>query len=287
MANAVSQSLISYEFEPGKRSIFAEIYFPKKVAYQGAIFRALEKGLNEESTRKKLEEYAQLLLETELSVYPHWFDPNRYTSTELRKERPTIEEAKQRMAMYKSPFHGWSMYEVDGVFLSKRKKYGQRQIDEERTQIIRLIFVFNNRAEKQATKKGHLDVYRAILYWVMSIYGHTDYDAYWSEGEMERFLSRHGEWNDEKRRYARHNYKRLAGAITKWVDDCGLFIFGFLLREIWTRMVELVKDVEGRKLEDEIWVSSIFHFNINIMKPRKESLRRAILSAAQTKESGL
>ena len=276
--------VVSYEFEPGKRSIFAKIYFPKKVAYQGAIFEALENGLNEEYVRTELVGLARLLLETELSVYPHWFDPNRYTSEKLSITRPTLDQAKERMKMYVSPFYGWSMYEVDGVFLSKRMKNGKAQVDEERTQVIRLIFVFNDRSEKRATKIGHLDVYRAILYWVMSIYGHTDYDAYWSQGEMDRFLSRHGEWGPEKRAYAKRHYKRLAGAITKWIDDCGLFIFGFLVRELWKKVVDVAEIEPGRKLEDEIWVSSIFHFNINIMKPRKDSLQSAILVAEKGKE---
>lgn len=278
--------MVSYEFQPGKRSIFAEIYFPKKIAFQGAIFQALRDGLDEGFVRRKLEGYAQLLLETELSVYPHWFDPDRYISAELRKDRPTNEEAQRRMAMYESPFGGWSMYEVDGVFLSERRKNGKQQIDEERTQVIRLIFVFNHEEEKPATEAGHLDVYRAILYWVMSIYGHTDYDAYWNEGEMNRFLSRHVEWSDEKKEYARKHYKHLAGAITKWIDDCGLFIFGFLVRELWTSVVKAAEAEEAEKLEDEIWVSSIFHFNINVMKPRPESLQRAILATEQlqTKE---
>jgi hypothetical protein len=276
--------VISYEFEPGKRSIFAEIYFPKKVAYQGAIFEALSNGLDEERVRIRLVKLARLLLETELSVYPHWFDPDRYTTEELNTARPTLEQAEARMKMYASPFHGWSMYEVDGVFLAKQVENGRQRIDEERTQVIRLIFVFNHDEEKAAIAAGHLDVYRAILYWVMSIYGHTDYDAYWSAGEMGRFLDRHREWKSDKRRYAEEHYKRLAGSITKWIDDCGLFIFGFLVRELWKHVVEVAEAEEDRKLEDEIWVSSIFHFNINIMKPHTESLERAIMDAAQAKE---
>jgi hypothetical protein len=284
MTNPETESIISYEFEPGKRSIFAEIYFPKKIAYQGAIFKALRRGLNEKLVRGELVDFAQLLLETELSVYPHWFDPERYKTTELRTKRPTVEQAKERMAMYASPFYGWSMYEVDGVFLSTRKRRGNRQIDEERTQVVRLIFAFNHRVEKRATKAGHLDVYRAILYWVMSVYGHTEHDVFWGEGEMQRFLARRSDWSPEKRRYAKRLYKELAATITKWIDDCGLFIFGYLVRALWNQIVFLTQIGEEAKLEDEIWVSSIFHFNINVMKPRKESLRRAILVAEQAKE---
>jgi hypothetical protein len=256
--------------------------FPKKIAFQGAIFQALRDGLDEKFVRRKLESYAQLLLETELSIYPHWFDPDRYISPGLRTNRPTSEEAQRRMAMYKSPFGGWSMYEVDGVFLSKRKRHGKKQIDEERTQVIRLIFTFNHSSEKWATKAGYLDVYRGILYWVMSVYGHTEHDVFWSDAEMNRFLSRHEEWKGTKKfEYAKRIYKRLAAAITKWIDDCGLFIFGFLVRELWTSVVKAAEAEEAEKLEDEIWVSSIFHFNINVMKPRKESLQRAIMAAEQ------
>jgi|ERR1700733_11586851 len=276
--------VVSYEFEPGKRSIFAEIYFPKKVAYQGAIFKALSEGLDEKYVRKELVDLTLLLLETELSVYPHWFNPERYGSAKIRFEKPTLKQAETRMEMYESPFYGWSMYEVDGVFLSKRIKNGKPQVDEERTQVIRLIFVFNNDAEKEAIELGHLDVYRAILYWVMSVYGHSDYSAPWSKGEMGRFIKRHDEWSLEKKAYAKKNYKQLAGAITKWIDDCGLFIFGFLVRELWKCVVDVAGSEEGRKLEDEIWVSSVFHFNINIMKPRKDSLQSAILTSEKGKE---
>lgn len=283
--NVMAAPPVSYEFEPGKRSIFAEIYFPKKVAYQGAIFRALEDGLSEEYVRRELVGLAKLLLESELSVYPHWFDPDRYTLRQPRSGVPTLGEAEKRMTMYKSPFHGWSMYEVDGVFLSKRKRHGRLQVDEERTQVIRLIFVFNDRSEKRAIKAGHLDVYRAILYWVMSVYGHANYDAHWSDVEMDNFLQRHREWGSEKEAYARRHYRRLAGAITKWIDDCGLFIFGFLVRELWKEVVNAAEFDRARKIEDEIWVSSIFHFNINTMKPHKEQrYGNGILMKAPAKE---
>ena len=127
-------------------------------------------------------------------------------------------------------------------------------------------------------------MYRAILYWVMSVYGHTEHDVFWSKGEMNRFLMRHSDWDLKKTRYAKRLYRELAGAITKWIDDCGLFVFGYLVRALWNQIVLLARTGEEVKLEDEIWVSSIFHFNINVMKPRKESLRRAILSAEQGKE---
>jgi hypothetical protein len=69
---------VSYQFEPARRSIFAEIYFPKKAAYQGAIYDSLEDGLDEAFVRQNLLGNVQALYETELSVYPQWFDPERY-----------------------------------------------------------------------------------------------------------------------------------------------------------------------------------------------------------------
>lgn len=268
---------ISYEFSPGRRSILAEIYFPKKVTYQGPIFKALRDGLREGVVRAQLIEYAKAFLEKELSVYPQWFDPDRYASSAREPTIPTLEQAEKRMSMYTSPFYGWSMYEVDGVFKSKRKKGGEYQVDEERVQIIRLIFAFSHPAEKRARRAGHFDVYRAILYWVMAVYGHTEDDHFWSKTEMNRFLDRHKEWNPAQQRYARRIYPVIAGAIAKWIDDCGLFVFGYLVRELWTNVVRLVGAGYEKKLEDEIWVSSVFHFNVNIMKPRKESFRHAIV----------
>lgn len=140
------------------------------------------------------------------------------------------------------------------------------RIDEESTQVIRLIFKFEQPdIEAEARQRNCFDVYRSMLYWVMSVYGHTEDDIFWGTAEQERFLTRHT-WTDERRAFAERYYRRVASAIAKWIDDCGLFVFGYLVRLFWLNVSEL-QITEGRKLEDEIWVASIFHLNVNVIRP--------------------
>ena len=51
-----------YFLSRGERAVFAEIYFPKKVVYQGTIFDALKDGLNEEEVKTYLKRITPKLL---------------------------------------------------------------------------------------------------------------------------------------------------------------------------------------------------------------------------------
>ncbi len=174
--------------------------------------------------------------------------------------------------MYEQVFYGWSMYEVAGAYLNDRKQ-GTATIDEEQTQVIRLLFRFQDKESEQlALEKRYPEVYRVILYWVLSAYGHADVYESWSDEECRRFLRDHAAWerDPERKAFAEMLYPILAKRISKWINDCGLFIFGYLVREFWQKIVDL-HEQEGKDLEDEIWVSSIFHINVNIMTHRKDS----------------
>ncbi|HVS79562.1 MAG TPA: hypothetical protein VHF05_01155 [Candidatus Paceibacterota bacterium] len=92
--------------------------------------------------RKYLTDHAGRL-RREMSAYPHWFDPNRYGDDEQYLTK--LDEAKARMMMCGQVFYGWSMYEVDGVFLKSIKRNGTIITDEERTQVIRLMFKFEDK----------------------------------------------------------------------------------------------------------------------------------------------
>jgi hypothetical protein len=272
----------SYVFHPGQRSILAEIYFPKRIAVQGTIYTALEEGLYVNYIRWYLTQKARRL-RREMSAYPHWFDPNRYG--ENKKYPNKLAEAKARMKMCSQVFYGWSMYEVDGVFLKRITENGKVITDEERTQVIRLMFKFEDRrAEALAQKHHYPEVYRAILSFILAEYAHTDNYKIWAEPEFERFFQRHASfWSKKKEEFARKLYKRLAPKMAKWIVDCGLFIFGYLIREFWNRIVELNKN-RGTPLEDEIWVASVFHLSINVMKPVQEKPKKVILGTESKKK---
>ncbi|HVS79889.1 MAG TPA: hypothetical protein VHF05_02830 [Candidatus Paceibacterota bacterium] len=122
-----------------------------------------------------------------------------------------------------------------------------------------------------AWEKGYPDVYRSILSFILAEYAHTDNYRVWEEIEFQRLLQRQSFWNEKKTEFARELYIILAPKMAKWVVDCGLFIFGYLVREFWNKIVDLNKK-RGAPLEDEIWVASIFHLSINVMAPMKYML---------------
>lgn len=252
----------SYAFLPGRRSIIAEIYFPKRLITQGTIHTTLQNGLNDKNVRAYLEKNAKQLRK-ELKAYPHWFDPNRYRETnDSQHYRDANTAAIARMNMCEQVFFGWSMYEVDGVFL----KNDNTTIDEERTQVLKLMFKFKDDKECR-----HPDIYRAVLYWVLSEYGHTDDYRICGKLECDKFLERYNSWDGEKKEIARDLYASLAPKVAKWIVDCGLFIFGYLVRQFWKAIVDEHRKNRSTPLEDEIWVTSIFHANINVMSLTNES----------------
>jgi len=150
----------SYAFTRGERALFVEIYFSRKSAYQGPIFTALQEGLNEDMVKGYFRDQIADLL-TELEGYPHLFDPGYYeTARRTRRTRPpTREEALERIAMYRSHFKGWSIYEVAGVFLNE----SQRNIDEEQAQVVRLMFRLRSSFTEEAQTTSCPDVLQAII----------------------------------------------------------------------------------------------------------------------------
>ena len=61
----------------GQSGIFAEVYFPRRIAAQGTIFGVLEDGYQEVKVKKYLQKIADVLLQ-ELQGYQHLFNPLWY-----------------------------------------------------------------------------------------------------------------------------------------------------------------------------------------------------------------
>ena len=251
----------SYMFTRGERALFVEIYFPRKTAYQGPIFMALQDGLNEEMVKEYFRRRITSLL-TELEEYPHLLDPRYYelTSKPRSARRPTRKEALERIAMYRSHFKGWSIYEVAGVFLNE----SHGDIDEEQAQIVRLMFRLSSSFTEQARTAGCLDVLHAMVRWVLSEPVRLDHVLPWGRQQRAKFFALHKPWPRAKRVFADVYFEGVIKEVRKWVDDTGLFIFGYLVRRFWTEVLRL-----GSR-EDEIWVTSFFNLNINVVE-RTES----------------
>lgn len=252
------QASVPYVYTRGQRGFFAEIYFPKKIAYQGEISAALEDGLYEDRVRRRLTGSIDNLL-VELGDYPDLFDPRKYERERMvQRRRIRRAEALERIEMYRSSFKGWSMYEVDGMFLNEETN----MLDEERTQIIRILFRPQSSFAQDALQRRCYDVFETITAWVTGdpVHRRLDGQRAWSRQEKSRFMASLEPWARQKREFAQEYFEPIAKEVSKWIDDCALFIFGYLVRRFWTQVVE-------RQLsEDQIWVTSFFNLNINIVQ---------------------
>jgi len=102
-----------------------ELYLPKRIEYQAALYQALEEALTDpRSTNSVVKTW----------LYKHKRDP------QVKRCLPPEIRAKYDSAVrtFRNYLYGYSMYEVDGAFRVPRA--GRRSdIAQERTQVVRLI----------------------------------------------------------------------------------------------------------------------------------------------------
>lgn len=240
-----------YVISQSEQSIFSEIYFPKRAAYYGTIFDALRYGFEEERVRRYMRENVEMLLD-ELRIYPALFDPDHYANIRKIKAPVSIEKARQRIKMYRSPFKGWSIYTVDGVFFDDKT----RVIYEEAVQVVRILFRFQSSFTSVAGKAGCNDVLRSILAWLISRQGRLYEQQMWSNGEQIQFIKSHEPWPKHKRAFAAEHFVGIAKEMNKWIDDRALFIFAYLIHKFAEKV--LVEQLS----EQEIWVTNLFNQNL-------------------------
>src|SRR5215831_6943210 len=99
----VESSIFPYHFNSFEPSVFVEIYLPKKIRYQGALYRSLRNGFDFEAVKKHL---TTDVPETRRNIEEFLKD---YSGIRLGN----IQEKAQKM---EPVFCGFSMYEVAGVF---------------------------------------------------------------------------------------------------------------------------------------------------------------------------
>lgn len=215
-----------------QRGIFAEVYFPRRVATQGTIFNALEEGYSEAKVKKYLEGHVGVLLQ-ELQYFHHLFDSQWFDVPERRRRKPTKEEALARIASYTSPFSGLSNYVVDGVFFGE----GGVMI-EEATQVVRLMFRFDSSYASIASEAQCHDVLRAMLFWIITRQGRLSDLSPWHSAERKRFLKEYEPMSKRKRAFVEKYFELVARETFKWMSDCFLFVFGYLVRQFSEKLTE-------------------------------------------------
>ncbi len=243
-----------YILNSSSAGLATEIYFPKRAAYQGAIFNALREGFFEKKVIDYLSTHAEALLE-ELRDWQEILDPLKYSLDAFSERRLTAEDARKRIAMYRSVFKGYSMYTVDGVFFSDETQ----TVYEETTQVIRLTLRFESELESQTEHALRRDLVRSLAYWLIDYDARLDYHFSWAPAQRERFLAEHEHWPGELRDFVATHFEPVAKEVEKWIDDCGLFIFGFVVRQFADNVLR------QHMSEEEIWVVNTFDPCINIV----------------------
>ena len=135
-------------FEPG---LFVEIYLPKKIRYQGALYEALRTGFDIDNVKAHLETEANFEdMIRFLQDYKELCDIYKWCIR--KKSTAKIIERVNRMHRV---FYGYSLYEVDGVFFNATKYDQAKKINakankklsigkfiaEENVQVIRIMFM--------------------------------------------------------------------------------------------------------------------------------------------------
>src|SRR3989338_678680 len=174
---------LSYQYERGARK----------------IFDTLQDGHNEVIVKTRLKANARDLLR-ELAEYQNLLDPYRYSPTKAPKvPESAIIKAQKRIGMYKSPFKGWSMYEVDGVFFNRRGR-----TYDERVQVVRLMFRFKSRYTRQAKRDGWYDILRSIILFSMPHRGLLSTERIWDEASKKQFMAMHPNWSRQNKKFVEY-----------------------------------------------------------------------------------
>jgi hypothetical protein len=233
----------------------AEIYFPKRAAYQGAIFDALRNGFFEREVKAYLAVNAADLLE-ELRDWYQVLDPLKYTYDCPKLRQLSVPDVVARAEMYRSVFRGYSVYAVDGVFFSEQTQ----AVYEEATQVVRVMFRFESRLESEAKAAGCKDMLRSLARWLIDYDIRLNAHYSWAPSEKERFLSEHRHWPADQLAFAERNFEAVAREVEKWTDDCGLFVFGYLVRKFSKNVLR------QHMSEEEIWVISSYDPCMNVVR---------------------
>lgn len=244
---------VRYKFDRSMPGIFYEIYFPKKAAYYGAIFAALRDGFNPTQVVDYLKEDVKALRHN-FAAYPELFTPNYYKQNKRRVPRlPTQQQMLKRIDGYKSRIEGYSVYSVDGMFFdsSNSREY------EESTQVVRLMFRFKSSLEAEARENNCLDCLRDVCRWVIDSKTRSDTYAAWHKNNKKAFRKCHSQWKKKKWSFVDRYFKTIAKEAIKWVHDCALFVFCYLVKKFSDGVLQTGKQ------EQEIWIASFFNLNVN------------------------
>jgi len=106
------QKMFPYKFNTIESAMFVEIYLPKKIRYQGVLYKSLRTGFDFKKVKDHLKNPDEFMMIGE-------FLEDYEVLNELYKSEDSL-AIQKRVDDMEETFYGYSMYEVDGVFSIKR-----------------------------------------------------------------------------------------------------------------------------------------------------------------------
>lgn len=221
------RSKMPYRVHPAEPGMLMELYLPKLIRHQGKLYDTLNDGLLHHKVKAYLiknKAYNRKLLFDRIATYD-----------DARAEKVG------------KVFHGFSVYEVDGVFCSTRNK--SQKIIEERTQIVRLLFrpdYEESRALPADTRARHMEYLRRFRQIPLSI----------TEDPIGHFF----EYERIENTVLQKELRPILKKVQIWGEDVLYFVFGYL--------VSRLTQTEGIN-EEEIWVTSYRSAVVNVVEKNK------------------
>jgi hypothetical protein len=226
-------------YEPG---VLVEFYLPKKASYQGPLHDRLKDALYIDRVRS-------LLRKRKAEILP--------TLQVLLARRGGGEEDWEEIlrSIPEEILGGWSMYEVDGVFIDRERLKNKENehtsvsdsedaaLFEERTQVVRLILYPGISNVQLAGQGCSSDSARGL----------ADAFMHHPTARSADFLKDHGEFWEQKFP-DRQTLELACRYMEKWITAAGVLVFGYL---VWA-----ISDAIGPK-EKVFWVTASWGLNIN------------------------
>lgn len=237
-------SQLRYELMPLESGVFAELYLPKKAHYQGLIYDTLTNGFDVENVRKHLRGKRKQIQTYLAGAAQYW----EITG----KNSPTPEQFLNENFIKRFPdlLYGYTMYEVDGVFRSPHTG----QVVEERTQIIRLMFITDLDQVFSALPFVQDSNREAATLLARSYLRSPHWDR-------DRFLEDHKQVSstiafDDKQAAA------IVHLTAEWARSIAVFLFGYVVHDICEGLRKLNQN-DKIPPEEEIWVTLFWNLIIN------------------------
>jgi len=210
----MSRGGAEYEFNYGEGGHVLEVYLPKRIAYQGALYGALQLALNDRRA-VKLKRYLR-----ENKARNRRFLP-----------REIWESYDAHLADFVNYLAGYSMYEVDGAFY-----HPAAGVEEERTQVLRLI----GQPRLEPLLTGKSDARRGALRLLAKEFLSSRLYA-------EEFVAQKG-----SPPHLLRDERALIAALDKYLVAWAMLLYGYLVpqvaevareREIWVTSYYVVTNV--------------------------------------------